>query len=143
MTTTITAPAARPHVAARVATATVRTLLGLLFATTGANGFLNFLGNDPGPMPEAGVKFLVALSETGYMLQLTAGVQLVAGLLLVANRFVPLALTLLAPVIVNIFLFHLFLAPGMGIAIAVSAAEVYLAWVHRDAFRAILRPTTR
>jgi hypothetical protein len=60
--------------------------------------------------------------------------------LLLVNRFVPLALTLLAPIVVGIFTFHVFLAPsGLVIAIAVAAAEIYLAWAHRDAFRPMLR----
>jgi hypothetical protein len=68
------------------------------------------------------------------------GVQLLVGVLLLVNRFVPLALALLAPVVVNIFAFHVFLAPaGLPVAIAVSVLEVCLAWAYRDAFRSMLR----
>ena len=77
----------------------------------------------------------------GYMLPLIAGTQALAGAMLLANRFVALALVLLAPVIVNIVAFHLFLAPsGRAIAFAVLALEVFLAWVHRAAFQGVLRP---
>jgi uncharacterized membrane protein YphA (DoxX/SURF4 family) len=118
----------------------VRVVLGLLFFVMGLNGFLNFLPQNAESMPEGALAFSMALAQTGYMLPLTMGVQLVSGILLLANRFVPLALVLLAPVVVNIFAFHVFLAPdGLVIAIAVAAMEVGLAWVHRDAFRAVLR----
>ena len=71
---------------------------------------------------------------------LVAGVELVAGLLLVIKRFVPLALTILAPIIVGIFLFHVVLEPsGTPIAVFVAAAEVYLAWTYRNAFKPMLR----
>src|SRR5689334_15071119 len=89
----------------------VRVVLGLLFFVTGLNGFLNFLPQNAESMPEGALAFSAALAQTGYMLPLAMGVQLVSGTLLLANRFVPLALALLAPVVVNIFAFHVFLAP--------------------------------
>ena len=143
--TTITAPAVtrtRSTRTGRIATATSRVLLGLLFAVTGLNGFLNFLPADPSALSDGALRFTVALAETGYMVQLSSGVQLLAGVLLVTNRYVPLALTLLAPVVVNIVAFHVFLAPsGLTIAVVVAILEVYLAWANRDAFRAVLRAT--
>jgi hypothetical protein len=64
------------------------------------------------------------------------------GALLLANRFVPLALVLIAPVIVNIFAFHAFLAPsGLVVASALVALELTLAWVNRSAYRSLLAPT--
>ena len=125
----------------RYATIVTRVLIGLLFATTGLNGFLNFMpAPDPSTMAPAGVAFSAALYATGYMLQLAAGVQVVAGVLLVAGRFVPLALALLAPMVVNIFLFHVFLEPaGTAIAVIVVAAEIGLAWAYRDKFRPMLQ----
>ncbi|GLZ30071.1 hypothetical protein Lesp02_22610 [Lentzea sp. NBRC 105346] len=146
MATTTTAPAAvttsvSSH-AARITTATVRVIIGLLFTMTGANGFLNFMPGDPSAMSAGALKFSIALAETGYMVQLSSAVQLIAGILLLTNRYVPLALTMLAPMVVNIFLFHVFLEPsGLVLAVIVSAAEVYLAWVNRDAFRSVLRAT--
>ncbi len=117
-----------------------RIVLGLLFSVTGLNGFLNFLPQDPGAMPDGALAFSGALAATGYVLPLTMGVQLISGILLLLNRFVPLALALLAPVVVNIFAFHVFLAPsGLVIAIVVAALEIGLAWAHRDAFRPMLR----
>jgi uncharacterized membrane protein YphA (DoxX/SURF4 family) len=117
-----------------------RIVMGLLFFVTGLNGFLNFLPQSAESVPAGALAFSTALAQTGYMLPLAMGVQLLVGTLLLVNRFVPLALALLAPVVVNIFAFHVFLAPeGLPVAIAVSALEVCLAWAHRDAFRSMLR----
>ncbi|MET9225373.1 DoxX family membrane protein [Lentzea sp. NPDC003310] len=142
MTATIAAPAAtNKSAAARHLTLVTRVLTGLLFTVTGLNGFLNFMpAPDPSTMAPAGVAFTAALHATGYMLQLASGVQLVAGVLLVVGRFVPLALAILAPMVVNIFLIHVFLEPsGLGIAIAVVVAEIGLAWAYRDKFRPMLQ----
>ncbi|MFJ8959198.1 DoxX family membrane protein [Lentzea sp. NPDC102401] len=143
MTATITSPAVvvRKSAAARHATLVTRVLTGLLFTVTGLNGFLNFMpAPDPSTMAPAGVAFTTALYATGYMLQLASGVQLVAGVLLVVGRFVPLALAILAPMVVNIFLIHVFLEPsGLGIAILVVLAEIGLAWAYRDKFRPMLQ----
>ena len=90
-------------------------------------------------MPEAAAAFAGALMNTGYMMQLVTGTQLLVGVLLLLNRFVPLALALLAPIIVGIVTFHLFLAPkGTGMAIFVLVLELYLAWAYRSAFRPML-----
>ena len=74
------------------------------------------------------------------MLPLIAATEIAAGVLLLSGRFVPLALTLLAPVIVNILAFHLLLAKGgLGVPLAVLGAELFLAWSYRDAFAPRLR----
>ncbi|ANZ36726.1 hypothetical protein BBK82_12255 [Lentzea guizhouensis] len=139
--TTATATQTRKFAVGRYATVVTRVLTGLLFATTGLNGFLMFMpAPDPSTMAAEGVAFNTALYATGYMVQLMSGVQVLAGVLLVAGRFVPLALALLAPVVVNIFLFHVFLEPsGMVVAVLVVAAEIGLAWAYRDKFRPMLQ----
>jgi putative oxidoreductase len=115
-----------------------RVVLGLVFTILGANKFLHFLPQPPMSGPPA--DFFGALFATGYMLPLIATTEVVAGLLLLSGRFVPLALTLLAPVIVNILAFHLFLAPsGIAMPMVVLAAELYLAWSYREAFAPMLR----
>lgn len=111
-----------------------RLILGLGFVVFGLNGFLNFL-----PKPEHMPAFADALVQTGYMMPLIAGTQLVAGGLLVLGVFVPLALALLAPIVVNIVLFHWFLdratiAPGL----VVLALELYLAFAYRRHFMPML-----
>ena len=116
-----------------------RLLMGLLFFVFGLNGFLNFIPPPSTPMPEGAVAFGGALMMTGYMMPLIKGTELLVGALLLANCFVPLALALIAPVIVNIIAYHVFLAPdGMVLTLVILALEVYLAWAYRKAFRPML-----
>jgi uncharacterized membrane protein YphA (DoxX/SURF4 family) len=119
-----------------------RIVLGLCFFVFGLDGFLHFIPPpDVSAMPEGAVSFSVAMMNTGYLVQLVKGTEVVAGVLLLANRFVPLALVILAPVIVNIVLFHAFLSPdGSLIALVVVALELFLAWSHRRAYLLLLRP---
>lgn len=121
-----------------------RNLLGLVFFVFGLDGFLHFIpAPDMSAMPEGAVSFSVALSNSGYMIQLVKGTELVAGTLLLANRFVPLALVLLAPVVVNIVLYHAFLAPdGLVIAGAVCVLELALAWCYRGSYATMTRLRT-
>jgi hypothetical protein len=117
-------------------------LLGLLFAVFGLNGFLQFLPSPP--LPEAAGAFMGALAKTGYMFPLIKGTEVVAGALLLTGLLVPLALLLLAPVVVNIVAFHVALAPaGMGVVGLVVALMLYLAWAYRDSFRAVLETHAR
>lgn len=115
-----------------------RVLLGLIFFVFGLNGFLHFLPQPP--MGGAPAEFAGALFATGYMFPLIKGTEVVAGALLLGNRFVPLALTLLAPIVVNIVAFHAILVGGgMAIPVLVSALELYLAYAYRDAFAPMLK----
>lgn len=115
-----------------------RVLLGLIFFVFGLNGFLQFLPQPPLPAP-AGA-FIGALVQSGYLMLLVKLVEVVAGALLLANRQVPLALTLLAPIVVNILLFHAFLAPGgMALPVVVTTLTAYLAWTRRAAFAPMFR----
>lgn len=117
----------------RIATLIVRILLGLVFTIFGLNGFFHFLPNPA--MPAAAGQFFGALFATGYMIPLLFATQLVGGILLLIGFFVPLAIVILAPVVVNIFFFHLFLAPeGLPLAIIVVVFELFLAWRHSTAF---------
>ena len=112
--------------------------LGLVFTVFGLNKLLHFLPQPPISGPPA--EFFGALVGTGYMVPLLAATEIIAGLMLLSGRFVPLALTFLAPVIVNILGFHLFLAKGgFALPLTVLAGEVYLAWAYRDAFAPMLR----
>lgn len=115
-----------------------RYLLGAGFTLFGLNGFLHFLPQPPAP--PAAMSFAGALFATGYMFPLIKGTEVIAGLLLLSNRYVALALTLLAPVLVNIVAFHAFLAPaGLALPIVLLALELYLAWSYRDAYAPMLR----
>jgi putative oxidoreductase len=95
-----------------------RFLLGLIFLVFGLNGFLHFIPMPP-PSGVAG-QFLGAMFVTKYLLFVFA-IQLIGGVLLLINRYVPLALTILGPVIVNILLFHSLMNPdGLGLAVLVT-----------------------
>jgi putative oxidoreductase len=115
-----------------------RILLGLVFVVFGSNAFLKFM-----PVPplqgEAGA-FIGALLHSGYI-YVVAGLQVVGGLcLLIASRFVPLGLTLLGPVIVNIMLYHLFLEPsGLIMGGVISILALFLLWIYRYKFPAIFQ----
>lgn len=114
----------------------VRILLGLALTVFGLNAFLNFIPQPETPLPEQAAAFVGALMESGYMMKLIGGTQLISGVLLLINRFVPLALLLLAPFLVNALAFHLFLErSGLPMTIVFVALELYLAWVHRAAWR--------
>jgi uncharacterized membrane protein YphA (DoxX/SURF4 family) len=117
--------------------AAARVMLGLVFTVFGLNGFFGFMPNPP--LPDTAGAFLGALAATGYMFPLIKGTEVVAGLLLLGNRYVPLALTLLAPVVVNIVAFHAVLDPaGLALPLLVLGLLLVLAWSYRDAFRPML-----
>jgi putative oxidoreductase len=101
----------------KIASLIARILLGLIFLVFGLNGFLQFIHMPP-PTGIAG-QFFGALFESHFYVVIF-GVQTIGGLLLLLNRFVPLALVLLGPVMVNIFFFHALMAPaGLPLAIVV------------------------
>jgi hypothetical protein len=118
--------------------------MGLMFLVSGLNGFLNFLPQPTTPLPEGAVAFVGALMGTGYMFPLIFGTMTIVGALLLANRFVPLALALIAPFIVNSVAFHVFLEPtGRPVAVIVLLLELYLAWAYRQSFRPMLAARAR
>lgn len=119
-----------------------RIILGLLFVVFGSDFFLGFLVHF---MPEMeaptaeGMDFFEALTATGYMFPLIKITEIAVGLMLLTGRLVPLALTLIAPIIVNILLYHLLLDNnGLMIALGLLVLEVFLAWSYRDSFRGVL-----
>jgi len=120
----------------KIAALISRILLGLIFVVFGLNGFLNFIPMGPMPSGTAG-QYLGALAQSHYQL-VVAGLQVVGGALLLVNRYVPLALVILGPVIANIFLFHLFMAPsGLPLAIVVMILWVIVFVRHRQYFSGI------
>jgi putative oxidoreductase len=124
---------------ARLLPAIARVLLGLPLVVFGLNGFLNFIPQPETPLPEKAAAFAGALAASGYMMPLIGLTLLSVGVLLLLNRFVPLALVLFAPFIVNSLAFHLFLEPGgLVIASVFLALELYLAWAYRHAYAPLL-----
>jgi hypothetical protein len=141
--TNTTTDAPKAGVVARYAPPAARFLLGAVFFVFGLNGFLNFIPPPSEPVPQGAMAFGLAMMNTGYFMQLVKGTEVLCGLLLLSNRFVPLSLVVLAPVVLNILAFHAFLAPsGVGMAIAILALTLYLAWVNRRAYAPLLRART-
>jgi putative oxidoreductase len=122
-------------------TVIARVLLGLVFVVLGSNAFFHFM-----PMPEmTGYpgQFIGSMAATGY-LQAVAAFQVAGGLVLLIGRFVPVGLTLLGPVIVNIFMYHVFMDhSGMPIALVVCALEAFLIWRYRAAFTGVFQSDQR
>jgi putative oxidoreductase len=110
----------------KIAALIARILLGLIFVFFGLNGFLQFLS---GPLPPglAG-QFIGALMQSHYVLFVSA-VQVISGVLLLVNRYVPLALVLAAAEIANILAFHIFMAPSqifMALLVAILWIIVFV-----------------
>ncbi len=121
----------------KIATLISRYLLGLIFAIFGLNGFLHFIPM-PAPTGLAG-QFMGALFVSHYLVPIFA-LQLAGGVLLLASRYVPLALTLLAPIIVNIDLYHALMAPeGLPLAVVVSVLWTVTFLGVRSAFQGVFR----
>ena len=113
-----------------------RLLLGLIFAIFGLNGFLHFI---PMPPPEGvAAEFMGGLAATGYFFPLMAATQVAVGLALLANRFTPLALIILAPITIQIVAFHSIAPDGMPLALLVIALHLGLAWNYRSVFSPLL-----
>jgi putative oxidoreductase len=116
-----------------------RILLGLMFFIFGLNKFLHFIPMPP-PAGLAG-QFMGALFVSHYLLVI-ATIEIVAAILLLVNRYVPLALTLLGPVVVNILLYHTILDPsGLPIALVTVVLWFLVFYWHRTAFSAIFAQT--
>ena len=119
----------------KIAVLIARILLGLMFLVFGLNGFLNFL-HMPMPTGLAG-QYMGALFVSHY-LAVVFLVEIAGGLLLLAGQFVPLALVLLGPVLVNILLFHTTMAPsGLPPALFATVLWFLIFAGHRSAFAGI------
>lgn len=118
----------------KIAILVVRILLGLAFFAGGLNHIINA---HTMPMPgDAGV-YINLLITTKYM-TIVGLLELIGGLLLLVGRFVPLALTILAPIIVNIVLFAVCIShQGLWVGLVCTVLEVFLIWVYRLSFRGL------
>jgi putative oxidoreductase len=88
----------------KIAALVARYLLGIMFFVFGLNGFLHFLKQPP---PTGMALQYFSVMSGSHIMSAVFLLQLIGGILLLANRFVPIALVLLGPVIVNILLFHI------------------------------------
>jgi hypothetical protein len=122
----------------KIASLIARYLAGVIFLVMGLNGFLNFIHFPP----PAGVaaQFMGALYVSHYLWVIFA-FQVIAGTLLLANRYVPLAVAVLAPVIVNILTFHVLMAPsGLPLALFVTVLWALIFIDVRPAFSGLFQP---
>lgn len=119
----------------RYAVIAARILLGLAFIVPGANKLLHFL---PIPISPGDATEYLDLLFAHRILTVVSWLEIIGGCLLLMGRYVPLALTILGPIAVNILFFHLFLdTPRIGNAILVVMLEGFLLWAYRGSFRAL------
>lgn len=105
-----------------------RLLLGLMFFVFGLMGLLNLVPPPPN-LPEKLQAFNNGLMATGYFIPFLKAVETICGLLLLSGMFVPLALVVLAPIVIHIFLVHVFLEPsGLPIALVIGLLLTYLSF---------------
>lgn len=115
-----------------------RYLLGLFFFVFGLNGFLNFIHQPPPSNPLA-IQFLVAVSTSHYIAVVFLA-QIIGGILLLAGRFVPLGLAVLAPVLVNILNYHITMDPaGIGLGLITTILWVIALLPYRSSFAPIFQ----
>ncbi len=120
----------------KIATIIARVLLGLVFTIFGLNGFLNFI---PAPPPPPGLtgQFITVFLESHWSL-FVSGFQVIGGVLLLSGLYIPLALAILGPILVNILLFHLLVNHmGGSIAVVVALLWVFLFWRYRQYFASL------
>jgi putative oxidoreductase len=116
-----------------------RIVLGLLFFAFGLIGVLNLVKAQL-PAGDAGV-FVAVLMTHGYM-KFVSLLEVIAGLLLLVGRFVPLGLVILGPILVNILLYHILLEPqGVAIGAVATVLEIFLIWAYRLSFRGLFDAT--
>src|SRR5260370_10904241 len=122
----------------KIATIIARSLLGLIFVVFGSNMFLHFIPMPPPPEGPAR-DFMTALFVS-HLLYVVVALQVVVGILLLTGRWLPLGLTLLGPVIVNILCFHVLMAPaGLPMAMVVSLLALFLLWRYREHFAGLVK----
>lgn len=116
----------------------VRLLLGAMLVLFGLNKFLGFI---PLPeLPENAASFMTSLSTTGYVLKTVGVLEIIIGVLLLTKKWVAFALTLLAPISINILLFHLFLdVEGIAGALIVAVLNGMLIYKHWPQYKSLFQ----
>jgi hypothetical protein len=117
---------------------TLQYLLAAILLLFGLNGFFNFLPMPESPQPAS--EFFGSLIQSGFMMPLIFGVEIIVGFFLLINRYVPLGLLLFAPIALGILLYHLFLDPAGGIAgYFTFLIEVILLFSYKEVYKPILQ----
>src|ERR1700758_4976357 len=131
------APIKKENPVMKTASLAAQYLAGVIFLVFGLNGFLNFI---PLPPPEGVAGQFMAALYVSHYLWVIFGFQVIAAVLLLINRYVPLAVAILAPVIVNILSFHALMAPsGLPLALFVAVLWVVIFVDVRSAFAGLFR----
>ncbi len=113
-------------------------LLSLMMIVFGLNKFLQFIPQPP--LPEAAMEVMMGFVKSGYIMPIVAVVEILTGILILSNKFRALALLILFPIMLNAFLFHLFLDPaGIGGALVALGINIYLLLLEKDKFSALLK----
>ena len=116
----------------------IRILFGLILVIFGSNKFLHFMPMPP--MPEAAGAFMGALVDSGYLMTLVALVEIVAGVSILINKYKTLALVILLTVILNAFLFHLFLdLSGIAGSAVALMMNLFLMYANKESYRSLLK----
>jgi hypothetical protein len=103
----------------------------------GLNGFFHFIPMQP--VEGATASFLGGLAQSGYFFPMLKSIEVLIGILLLANLFVPLVLVMLVPINLNILMFHLFLGPeGTPMSILLIAINLWMGWQYREYYRTML-----
>ncbi|HEY1966107.1 MAG TPA: DoxX family membrane protein [Acidobacteriaceae bacterium] len=121
----------------KIAVLIARILLGLIFVFFGLNAFFNFLH---APMPTGVAGQFIGALYTSHFYVVPFGFQIIGGLLLLSGRFIPLALVILAPILVNILTFHLTMTPGILPGLVCTVLWFIIFAGHRTPFAGILNP---
>jgi putative oxidoreductase len=122
----------------KIAGTIARYLLGVMFLFFGSNSFLHFVPKPPDQPGNVG-KFLTVMTDSHYFIAVSV-VMLISAVLLLANRYVALGLTFLGPVLVNILLFHILMAPAsIGAGVVATLLWFLVFWQHRAAFAGLFK----
>jgi uncharacterized membrane protein YphA (DoxX/SURF4 family) len=122
----------------RIATIIIRSLMGLLFLFASLTYLFKLI--TPPPLTGAIKVFNDGLDASVYIMPTVKVIELLCGLAFVSGQFVPLATILISPIIVNIVLVHAFMAPeGLPVAIFLVLANSFLAYVHREYYKPLLK----
>lgn len=114
-----------------------RLLFGLAFFIFGLNGFLQFMANPP--MTQEAGALMGAFAQTGYFFPMVKLIEMIVGVLFLANLFAPLAAVLITPVLVGITTIHLFLNPaGLPMMIVLHALHGFIAYGYKDYYSKVL-----
>lgn len=142
MSTTVKPLSATSIKVKAIATTVTRSVLGLIYLVFGLNFFLHFIPMPPPPAtPGPAESFTGGLFQAGYFFPMLKGIEVLLGGFLLLNFFTPLSLVILAPISINILLFHVFLSPaGIPMSILIVVLHIYLFWAYRKSYNTILDP---